>query len=373
MTSLPGHRLVLLWLALACLPWPCQGEPAAAPVVDVFVRQGCPHCAEARRYLGRLQEARPRLSIQYHAVDTDEQARDTLIARTKAAGQWPPGVPAFAVGETLLIGFDPTATPAALVAALERAAAAGTPAAVSRRLPESLNVERLGLPVFTLALGLIDGFNPCAMWVLLFLLSLLVRLRDRRRLALVAGCFVLVSGAVYYAFMAAWLNLFLAVGLNRPLQLGLATVALFIGVVNVKDWIAFGRGPSFSIPTAARPGLYARMRGVLNAPSLAASLLGVTALAVAVNLVELLCTAGLPALYTAVLAQQDLSGAAWYAYLGLYILGYIADDALMVGTAVFALGSRRLSEAAGRRLKLLSGVVMIALAMVMLLRPDWLQ
>ena len=87
----------------------------------------------------------------------------------------------------------------------------------------------MGLPLFTLAIGLLDGFNPCAMWVLLFLLSLLVRLQDRRRMALVAGTFVLASGAVYFAFMAAWLNVFLLVGMSAALRLALGGVALAIG------------------------------------------------------------------------------------------------------------------------------------------------
>jgi hypothetical protein len=235
-----------------------------------------------------------------------------------------------------------------------------------------LSASRLGLPLFTLALGLLDGFNPCAMWVLLFLLALLVRLRDRRRMAIVAGTFVFVSGAVYFAFMAAWLNLFLAVGLGSTVRALLGVLALLIGALNLKDAVAWGQGPSLSIPAAAKPGLYARMRGVMQARSLRMSLLGVAALAVVVNIVELLCTAGIPAVYTAVLASQPMGPLARHAYLGLYILGYIADDALMVTLAVLALGSGKLSERAGRRLKLVSGLVMCALGMVLLLRPQWL-
>jgi threonine/homoserine/homoserine lactone efflux protein len=92
-----------------------------------------------------------------------------------------------------------------------------------------------------------------------------------------------------------------------------------------------------------------------------------------VNFVEILCTAGLPALFTAVLAQHDLTPAARYGYLALYIAGYIADDALMVTVAVAALGNRKLSERGGRWLKLASGAVMIALGLAMLLRPEWLS
>jgi uncharacterized membrane protein HdeD (DUF308 family) len=94
---------------------------------------------------------------------------------------------------------------------------------------------------------------------------------------------------------------------------------------------------------------------------------------VAVNFIELLCTAGFPAIYTAVLTEQQLSPSAYYGYLGLYIAGYIADDSLMVASAVILLGSHRLTERAGRWLKLLSGAVMLVLGMVMLLRPEWLS
>jgi hypothetical protein len=156
------------------------------------------------------------------------------------------------------------------------------------------------------------------------------------------------------------------------LRVGLALLALAIGALNVKDFFAFGRGPTLAIPAAAKPGLYARMRGVLGAHALPASLAGVAVLAVVVNFVELLCTAGFPAIYTAVLSQQGLSPSAYYAYLGLYIAGYIADDALMVAAAVLALGGRRLTERAGRWLKLVSGTVMLALGGVLLLRPEWL-
>jgi len=184
---------------------------------------------------------------------------------------------------------------------------------------------------------------------------------------------VLASGAVYYAFMAAWLNVFLLVGMSAILRWTLGAVALALGAVNVRDFLREGQGFSLSIPAAAKPGLYARMRAVLAADTLALSLTGVAVLAVVVNFFELLCTAGLPAIYTAVLTQHGLSPAANYAYLGLYIVGYLADDTLMVATAVVALGSRRLSVRTGRWLKLLSGTVMLALGATMILRPEWLR
>jgi glutaredoxin len=360
--------LALLLLLLALPASAAEHEPAE---LQVFVRDGCPHCAEAKAYLPLFGHTRPWLRIVYRSVDHDAKAREELVLLSQSAGIWPPGVPTFVFQNRMLIGFESAERTGPELAALVEQRV--TPAEnIESRWFGTLSVARLGLPLFTLAVGLLDGFNPCAMWLLLFLLSLLVHLQDRKRMALVAGTFVLMSGVVYYAFMAAWLNLFLAIGLSTPLRIALGGLALFIGSVHIKDFFTHLRGFSLSIPESAKPGLYARMRAVVNAPSLLPALAAVSALALVVNFVELTCTAGFPALYTAILTQHALMPSAHYAYLGLYILGYIADDALMVASAVIALSSRKLTQEAGRWLKLLSGGVMLALGAIMLLRPAWL-
>jgi hypothetical protein len=211
------------------------------------------------------------------------------------------------------------------------------------------------------------------MWVLLLLLSILVNLRDRTRILAIAGTFVLVSGAAYFAFMAAWLNVFEWIGMLRPMQLALGGLAVGIGLVHVKDFFAFKQGPSLSIPEAAKPGIYARIRRIVNAENLPAAIGAVFVLAVLVILVELLCTAGLPALYTGILTQRGYSTAAGSGYLGLYIAAYMFDDALMVAGVVLSLARVKLQETGGRWLKLVSGSVVLALGLTMLFKPEWLE
>jgi hypothetical protein len=236
-----------------------------------------------------------------------------------------------------------------------------------------LSASKLGMPLFTLAIGLIDGFNPCAMWVLLFLLSILVNLKDRRRILAIAGTFVIVSGLAYFAFMAAWLNVFALIGYLRPIQIVLALMAIVIGSIHTKDFFAFKQGVSLSIPESAKPSIYARVRRIVTAEHMSGAVAGAITLAVLVNIVELLCTAGLPALYTNILMQQQLSAAGRYAYLGLYIMAYMFDDALMVGIVVMTLSKRKLQETQGRWLKLISGAAILLLGVVMLFRPEWLH
>lgn len=236
-----------------------------------------------------------------------------------------------------------------------------------------LSARKLGMPIFTIAVGLVDGFNPCAMWVLLFLLSILVNLKDRRRIIAIAGTFVTISGLAYFAFMAAWLNVFMLIGYLRPIQVVLALMAIVIGSIHIKDFFAFRKGISLSIPESAKPGIYARVRNIVTAEHLSGAVAGAVTLAVLVNVVELLCTAGLPALYTNILTQQGYPASVRYAFLGLYILAYMFDDSLMVLIVTWTLSRTKLQESQGRWLKLMSGAAILLLGMVMLFHPELLE
>jgi glutaredoxin len=368
--SLPPRRIgrscVLLGLAVSLL---CGPPRANAADIEVFTRDGCPRCAAAKEFLAGLEAKRPGVAVVERDVVRDPQALARLreLARERRIGAL--SVPTFVVGDEVVVGFESAETTGiALLRALDRERSAPLVVPVFG----ALDVERIGLPLFTIALGLVDGFNPCAMWVLLFILSLLVNLHDRGRMALIGGTFVVVSGVVYFAFMAAWLQVFLLVGVGRTVQVALGAVAVLVGLVNVKDFVAYGRGFSLSIPQTVKPTLYAQARRILSAENLAGALAATVVLALLVNVVELLCTAGLPAVYTHVLARQELSAWQHYAYLALYNAAYVLDDGLMVVIAVVTLSRTKLQERAGRRLKLMSGFVMIGLGLLLLAKPGWL-
>lgn len=385
-------RFVAVLLFLVALP--ASPAQAADPDVVMWGHPACPHCVAAHSFLDGLRARRADLQIVEHDVTRAPETYEALRVLSEQAGLDMVGLPSFVVRGRFLVGFESAETTGARIEAL--LAPANPPAAVehgpahapgseTQRVPESrgapsegsvdlpvfglVSATELGLPLFTIVIGLVDGFNPCAMWVLLFLLSLLVNIKSRPRMLAIAGSFVLVSGLAYYAFMAAWLNVFMLVGLSRTVQIVLGAIALVIGVVNVKDFFAFEKGISFSIPDHAKPGIYARVRSIVRAESLGAAIAGATVLAVLVNVIELVCTAGLPALYTQVLVQQRVSTGERYAYLALYNLAYMLDDSIMVGIAVITLGKRKLQERAGRWLKLLSGVVILLLGALLIFAP----
>jgi len=377
--------ILLLWMLGVGMPTVRSApDPVlSAPDIEVFMREGCPACSAAKRFLDDSQRERPELRVIYHDVERDPEALARLQALADQREVQALGLPAFYLRGELLIGYvSADTTGDRLRALLDRQALRPGDAEASGPISVldtvdvpllgRLRLGELGLPAITLILGLLDGLNPCAMWVLLFLLSLLVNLHDRRAMLLIGGTFVAVSGLVYFAFMAAWLNFFLLIGLSRLVQVTLGGIAAVVGVINVKDFLAFRHGPSLTIPEAAKSGLYARVRRILRAENLPGAFVGVVGLAVLVNTIELLCTAGLPAIYTHILTLQQLPWWAYYGYLGLYNVAYMLDDSLMLGLAVITLSRRKLQEAEGRWLKLVSGVVMLGLGVVLIAHPEWL-
>ncbi|MGD8934295.1 MAG: hypothetical protein PVF35_05925, partial [Gammaproteobacteria bacterium] len=234
----------------------------------------------------------------------------------------------------------------------------------------AINPEGNSLPVFTLIIAGMDSFNPCAFFVLLFLLSLMVHARSRTRMLLIGMTFVSISALVYFIFMAAWLNLFMVIGTIPLITTIAGVVAVIIGAINTKDYFMFRQGPSLTLPESVKPTLYRRMRNLLKADSLTTMLLGTSILAIAANSYELLCTAGFPMVYTRLLTLNELGNFQYYAYLVLYNLIYILPLIVIVIIFSFTLGAHKLSEQQGRLLKLLSGLMMLGLGLVMVFKPD---
>jgi len=383
----PHSSVVLLVVFLLCAVGRGHAQQASEVselVIEAYVREGCPHCDAAKVFLDKLGSEQPFLRVELIDVRRDVAglARLQELARTFGLAQI--GVPTFHVDGHLIVGFDNAETTGVQIRTLVNEASAvrkpdlrsghaqpsSNPSGETFTvlfLDRRLGVDELGLPLFTIAIGLLDGFNPCSMWVLILMLSMLASIADRRRMLWIAGVFVAVEGLVYFAFMAAWLNLFLLLGLSRVSEIVIGLLAIGAGLINVKDFVAFGRGFTLSIPQAAKPGIYARLRAILSAERLWPALVGTATLAFLVQVVELLCTSGLPALYTRLLTTKQLDVASYYAYLLLYIVVYMLDDMVVLVIGVTTMSPWRLQEREGRWLKLVAGVVMLALGTYLLL------
>ncbi|MGB7904072.1 MAG: thioredoxin family protein [Steroidobacteraceae bacterium] len=368
-----------------------------------FFSPTCPHCQEAKPFIAELQAQNPWLEVKRYSVKDHRGNARFYYETAQSLGVEALSVPGLVFCRQIIIGYDSAGTTGkeladALQACRERRGAnpgapdpaptagggtggATTPlsaaeenAGTTVNLPfiGPVDAKALSLPILTVVLAGMDAFNPCAFFVLLFLLSLLVHAKSRQRMAIIGGTFVLFSGLVYFVFMAAWLNVFLIAGELRVITFVAGLLALTVAALNIKDYFWFKAGPSLSIPDAAKPGLFKRMREVVASGSMGPMLVSTVLLAIVANSYELLCTAGFPMVYTRALTLADLESWQYYAWLAAYNVIYVLPLLAIVTVFTWTMGARKLSEAEGRLLKLISGFMMLGFGLLLLIAPNML-
>ena len=236
-----------------------------------------------------------------------------------------------------------------------------------------IDARTFSLPVLAIVLGLVDGLNPCAMWVLIYLISLVIGMNDRKRIWLLVGSFVLASGILYFLFMTAWLNAFLLMGYVRPLTLIIGLFAIWVEIVDVYETIKNkGKAACEVGDSNSKTRTMERIRKAALAPLSFGGVLAIISLAFVVNSIEFLCSAGIPAVYTHILSISPLTTGQYYLYILFYVLFFMLDDLVIFGTAAFAATSSLGEKYAGFT-KPVGGVIMLTVGIILIFFPDLLQ
>lgn len=237
----------------------------------------------------------------------------------------------------------------------------------------NVNATLFSLPTLTIVLGALDGFNPCAMWVLLFLIGLLLGMPNRKRMWILGLAFILSSAFVYFLFMVAWLQLILFLGFVIWIRILIGLVALITGGYNLKEFF-FNKNPTCKIAGAEkRQATFARLKAIVQKNSLWLALIGIILLAFMVNLVELICSAGLPAIYTQVLTLNNLPSWKYYAYIFLYVFFFMLDDLLVFVVAMITLQVTGVTTKYTRTAKLIGGALMLLIGLALIFKPEWVM
>ena len=382
------HMLIVLLLVTSAVShaeapvWTTKDANGQSEVhLYLFWSLNCPHCLSARPQIIALAAERPWLRVHEYEITGNPAHLARFVELAQATGGEAHSVPALIYCGRMDSGWDEHADAVhAFLSRVEECRNSGVPegeieqssAAIVAPVLGELNLANWSIPLLTIVLAGLDAFNPCAFFVLLFLLSLLVHQQSRRRMLVIGGVFVACSGLMYFAFMAAWLNLFLLIGGLPWVTTGAGLLALAIAAVNIKDYLAFHQGFSLSISEGGQANLFQQARRILRAGSFPAMLATTVVLAIAANSYELLCTAGFPMIFTRLLTLHVSSTAQHYFYLVLYNLIYVLPLLVIVFAFAWRMGSRKLTEREGRLLKLLSGLMMLGLGGLLLFVPEGL-
>ncbi len=427
---------VLILTGAALMPAASAGAATANadhPILYFFWGEGCPHCQKEKQFLRTLQERYPELEMRWFETWDHPQFKEMAEAMRNAFDITRASVPMTFIGDWHTVGYlsdDTTGLeieeqivecirngcvdalqktgPRKIVWQIMQEARANNPqgwqlfpATVAPRteqfapVPEEkptppekkpirvpipvigtveFNVSRIGLPLFTIIIGGLDGFNPCAIWVLCFLLTLMMYAKSRKKIFLIGGIFVITSGVIYFLSMTIWFEVLKQFINIHFLTLAVGIVAIVMGLINCKEFFYFKQGLfSLTIPESAQPKLFKRMRTVLNTTALPSMIAGTIVLAVTANMIELLCTAGFPMIFAKVLILQDVPEWQKYGYLVLYNVMYVVPLLIIVSIFGWKMGGRKLTEKEGRWLKLMSGGMMLALGIILVWKPDLLR
>jgi thiol-disulfide isomerase/thioredoxin len=366
-----------------------------------FWGMGCPHCAEEKVFLKKIKEKYPQANIKSYEVWGNKANRNLLKEFNEKLDANVSGVPFTVVGEEYVSGwlneeYTGKKIEDMIICHLNNGCRdigveilgskkEGKDGQNNRKenvaIPEKIKLPLLGeietknfsLPLLTVFIGILDGFNPCAMWALIFLITLLLGMENRKRMWILGSAFIIASASVYFFFMAAWLNLILFIGVIFWVRFIIGLIAVGGGSYNLKEYFTNKDATCKVTGNNDRKKIFEKLKKITQQQSFYLALGGIILLAFAVNLIELICSAGLPAVYTQILTLSELPIWQYYGYLLLYIFFFMLDDLFVFFVAMKTLQVTGVTTKYSRWSNLIGGILMLIIGLLLIFKPELLM
>lgn len=239
-----------------------------------------------------------------------------------------------------------------------------------------INAKKVSLPILAVVLGFVDGFNPCAMWILIFLITMLFNMKDRKKMWILGLTFILTSGIVYLMFMLAWLNLATFISKISFIRLLIAVIALVVGLINVYKYIDSLKKKDEGcdvVDKKDRKKIMEKIISITHEKKFIIALLGIMVLAASVNIIELMCSIGIPLLFTQILAMNNLSTFSYMIYMFIYIFFFLIDDIVIFVISMVTLKVTGLSTKYTKYSHLVGGIIMLIIGLLLIIKPELLM
>ncbi|MEG2351343.1 MAG: hypothetical protein RSA10_03445 [Bacilli bacterium] len=370
--------------------------------VYLFYGDGCPHCRAEKEYLDTIKD-KYNLKIYEYEVWYNKDNQNTLNMVADYLKVEVTGVPFTVINNTAISGYSEATSIDRINYNIKQASNNNFIDKVGMELGivekttiidqepinkennqdmnikvpffGKVNLKNLSLPVIAIIIGLVDGFNPCAMWVLLFLISTLIGMKDKKKLWILGTTFLLASSTVYLAFMVSWLQFARMISAVSWVRLIIALVALIGGVININSFIKsiYSDDGCNIASDKKRKKTFNNIKKFTHEKSFAVAMIGIVLLAISVNLIELACSAGLPVIFTQILAMNSLSGMQYALYILLYILFFMLDDFIIFIIAIKSFELSGVSTKYSKYSHLVGGIIMFIIGVLLLVKPEWLM
>ena len=373
--------------------------------IYLFHSDTCPHCKDEINFLNEIKEEYTNVKIYMYEISDSENIRlmdevaelyDTTVS----------GVPFTVIGDKYFKGFSHEAYADRFTAAIdfysdnayqdrtgEYIGGIELPSYkvetdgddidnyIDEKTNHKINIfgkqislKNMTLPVIAVLIGLVDGFNPCAMWVLLFLISMLIGMKDKKRMFIIGITFLLTSALVYLFFMLAWLNAATLLLAIKWVRLIIGLIALFGAYINLSSYVKHRKDNGCDvIDDKKRNKIFEKIKKFTHEKNFMLAIVGAIALAISVNIVELACSAGLPVMFIEILSMNHPSGLEKVIYIGLYMLFFLLDDLIVFIVAMSTMELTGFSTKYGKLSKLIGGLLLLGIGILLILKPEWLM
>lgn len=391
-------RKIIITALLLFIPFVVSADEKTLRVY-LFHQESCPHCKKEIQYLEELKNEYSNLDVVTYEVSQNVMNYNFMNRVIDKTGIITNGqVPFTIIGTDYYIGFEDHAKKSIKDSidkflndknSIDVIAKVKNGEDVSNIKynvdPKSTKVipifgeidaKKVSLPLVAIVIGAVDGFNPCAMWVLLFLIGMLFHMKDKKKMWILGITFLLTSAVMYLLIMAAWLKVALSFMIVVWLRIFIAIVALVAGLVNLNSYIKEKKRKDDGceiVDEKKRKKMFTKIKKITSEKKFVLAIFGIIALAISVNLVELACSAGLPLIFTQILALNDLSTFEYVIYMLIYILFFLIDDIVVFVIAMLTLNIKGISSKYGKYSHLIGGIIMILIGILMIFKPEWLM
>ena len=374
--------------------------------IYLFHSYTCKHCKEEIKLLDELEKEYDNIKVYKYEVNENENG-ELLKNISEIMGSKVTGTPYTIIGNKVFSGYDYENSKGRFKGAIEYYSKYGYEDKVGEyissiplpsyevkdtdpdvdeyisnyisykvKLPliGEVKLKNLTLPLITVVIGLADGFNPCAMWVLLFLISMLIGMKDKKRMWILGSTFLLISALIYLIFMMSWLNLANLLISVVWVRVIIAIVSLVGGIINLRGYIKHRKVSGCDVvDDKKRNRIITRIKKFTTEKNFWLAILGVIVLAISVNVVELACSAGLPVMFIEILSLNNLTAIEEIIYIVLYMLFFLLDDFVVFVIAMTTLSLTGVSSKYGNLSKLIGGILMLFIGLLLMFKPEWIM
>ena len=343
--------------------------------IYLFRGEGCPHCAQEEKWLKKIEDDyNKHVKVYYFEVWKNEKNADFLKKVKKNLNTTIEGVPFTVIGDEYYVGYSDIIASKIENKIKSYANLDNNPNEINIPFIGVCNVKEISIPLVAVILGFIDGFNPCAMWILLFLINMLFGMKNKKKSWILGFWFLIVSGFVYFLSMNG-INFVLSISAVSYLKFAVALFIFFAGILNLKKYFKT-RKESVGctvVDSSRRKKIISRVKKIISNKNFGLSMLGITMLATSVNLIELACSLGFPMIFVEILDLNNIKGALKVIYLLIYIFFYMIDDMVVFSISMITLEATGITNKYNKLCTFVSGIIMILMSLMLLFKPGWLM